>query len=143
MECKLLRSPMISYRSLLYNTTVLYDKDMWNPPVGEKVNCEHEGRNPEDPYTVTLRKDGVIVGHVPRTISCICTIFLRQGGEIQGTITGPRKHSNNLPQGGLELPCTYQFNGPTDVAKKAHLLSEEQEGVSDLQGSYMSTIFLN
>ena len=25
MECKLLRSPMISYRSLLYNTTVLYD----------------------------------------------------------------------------------------------------------------------
>ena len=26
MECELLRSPMISYRSLLYNTTVLYDK---------------------------------------------------------------------------------------------------------------------
>ena len=26
MECELLRSPMISYRSLLYNTTVLYDR---------------------------------------------------------------------------------------------------------------------
>ena len=26
MEYELLRSPMISYRSLLYNTTVLYDK---------------------------------------------------------------------------------------------------------------------
>ena len=26
MECELLRSPMILYRSLLYNTTVLYDK---------------------------------------------------------------------------------------------------------------------
>ena len=25
MECELLRCPMISYRSLLYNTTVLYD----------------------------------------------------------------------------------------------------------------------
>ena len=25
MECELLQSPMISYRSLLYNTTVLYD----------------------------------------------------------------------------------------------------------------------
>ena len=25
MECELLRTPMISYRSLLYNTTVLYD----------------------------------------------------------------------------------------------------------------------
>ena len=27
MECELLRSPMISYRSLLYNTTVLYDRN--------------------------------------------------------------------------------------------------------------------
>ena len=25
MECELLRSPMISYQSLLYNTTMLYD----------------------------------------------------------------------------------------------------------------------
>ena len=25
MECELLQSPMISYRSLLYSTTVLYD----------------------------------------------------------------------------------------------------------------------
>ena len=28
MECELLRSPMISYRSLLYNTTVLYDYEL-------------------------------------------------------------------------------------------------------------------
>ena len=26
MECELLQSPMISYRSPLYNTTVLYDR---------------------------------------------------------------------------------------------------------------------
>ena len=26
MECELLQGPMISYQSLLYNTTVLYDK---------------------------------------------------------------------------------------------------------------------
>ena len=26
MECEILRSPMISYRSLLYSTTILYDK---------------------------------------------------------------------------------------------------------------------
>ena len=30
MECELLRSPMISYRSLLYNTTVLYDMQHCN-----------------------------------------------------------------------------------------------------------------
>ena len=50
-------------------------KDMWNPPVGETVNCKHQDGNPEDPYTITLQKDGVTVGHVPRTILCICTIF--------------------------------------------------------------------
>ena len=33
MECELLQSPMISYRSLLYNTTVLYDNNYnnWGP----------------------------------------------------------------------------------------------------------------
>jgi len=70
------------------------------PPVGETVDCEREARNP-------LRKDSVTVGHVPRTISCIFTLFLRCGGVIVSTITGPRKHSDDLPQGGLELPCTY------------------------------------
>ena len=35
MECELLRSPMISYRSLLYNTTVLYDK--WVCRMGGEV----------------------------------------------------------------------------------------------------------
>ena len=29
-------------------------KDIWNPPVGETVDCEREDRNPEDPYAVAL-----------------------------------------------------------------------------------------
>ena len=66
-------------------------------------NCECEGRNPEDPYAVALWKDGIIVGHIPRTIS----LFLRRGGAIQCTVAGPRKYSDDLLQGGLELPCTY------------------------------------
>ena len=80
-------------------------KDIWDPPVGETVECEREARNPRDPYAVGLRKDSVTVGHVPRSISCICTLFLRQGGIIVSTVTGSRKHSDDLPQGGLELPC--------------------------------------
>ena len=91
----------------------------------------------EDPYAVALRKDSVTVGHVPRTISCICTLFLRRGGIIVSTITGPRKHSDDLPQGGLELPCTYRFIGSDNVTKKAHqLLLNEQDGVSELQGMF-------
>ena len=58
-------------------------KDVWTPSVGETVNCEREGRNLEDPYTVALQNNGTItVGHIPRTILCVCTLFLRCGGAI-------------------------------------------------------------
>ena len=70
-----------------------------------------EGRlNEEDLYTQLLYgKDGVIVGHIPRTISCACILFLRRGGAMQCTVAGPRKYSYDLLQGELELPCTYRF----------------------------------
>ena len=76
--------------------------NVWIPVVGETVNCEREDRNPQDPYAVGLKKDGTTVGHVPRTISCICTLFLRRGGVIEATVTGPRQYSQDL----LLLPCS-------------------------------------
>ena len=33
-------------------------KDIGNP-VGETVECEHEARNPQDPYAVGIRKNNV------------------------------------------------------------------------------------
>ena len=36
-------------------------------------------------------------------------IILRHGDAIQCIVTGPRKYSYDLLQGGLELPCTYRF----------------------------------
>ena len=38
MECELLRSPMISYRSLLYNTTVLYDSSSFSVTIPLQQN---------------------------------------------------------------------------------------------------------
>ena len=84
-------------------------KDVWpNSFVGEIVRCECEERNNHDPYAVALKKAGIeTVGHVPRTISCICTLFLRQGGVIVASVTGPQRYSADLVQGGLEDPaCT-------------------------------------
>ena len=113
-------------------------KDVWDPPVGEIVVCQREDRNPRDPYVVALWKDSVTVGHVPHVISCICTLFLRHGGITKSTVTGPRRHSDDLPQGGLELLCMYQFIGPENIAKKARqLLFHEQDGVSELQGMFI------
>ena len=86
-----------------------------------------------DQYAVALRKaDGVIVGHVPSTISCMCTLILRRGGTITSTVTGPRRYSNDLEQGGLEI---YTFTSMDDVSKMLHkLLSDEQDRVGKLQG---------
>ena len=77
------------------------------PLLGETVNCEHEGRNVEDSYVVSLWKDGVTVGHVPHIISCACRLFLRHGGAVQCTITDQRKYLDDLLKGGLKLTCTY------------------------------------
>ena len=42
-------------------------------------------------------------------------------------ITGNRQHSSDLPQGGLELPCTYTFSGPEHTMKKVkHRLIEDE-----------------
>ena len=66
-------------------------KEVWpNPFI---VYCEREERNAHDPFAVALKIAGTrTVGHVPHTpctISCICTLFLRQGGAIKATVTGP------------------------------------------------------
>ena len=53
-------------------------KDIWNPVrsvVGETLNCEHEVKNPQDLYTVSLWKYGTTIGNVLRAISCICTLL--------------------------------------------------------------------
>ena len=45
------------------------------------------------------------MGHIPRVISAICTIFIQRGGIILCTVNGSRCYSSGLPQGGLEIPC--------------------------------------
>ena len=59
------------------------------------------------PMQLLYRKDGVIVSNISCTIFVCMHVILRCGGAIQCTVTGPRKYSYDLLQGGLEFPCTY------------------------------------
>ena len=43
-------------------------------------------------------------------------------------MSGPRRYSRDLPQGGLELPCIYRFSGPNDCTQK--VLEGEGNAVS-------------
>ena len=54
-------------------------------------------------------------------MTAMCSLFLRKGGSITCTITGPRKFSADLVQGRMEVPI-YLLLGDGDVANVEKLL---------------------
>ena len=99
-------------------------RDIWIASIGEVLRCQRETSNPTDRYAVAIVKDSCIVGHLPRKISAICSIFIRRGGGIDCHITGCRRYSRDLLQGGLEVPCLLVFTGEAKYNEKAKPLVE-------------------
>lgn len=97
-------------------------QEVWHATAGEELPCRRDLGNPHDPYAVAMVRVSSTVGHVPRKISSICSIFLRRGGTITCTVTGSRQHSGDLPQGGLEVPCVLKFEGKEKELTKAEKL---------------------
>ena len=96
-------------------------KEVWCAAVGEELSCVREV-NYRDPFAVAVMRSGVVVGHVPRKISSVCSMFLRRGGTISCSVTGGRRYSEDLPQGGLEVPCTLTLRGAHRDIDKAKVL---------------------
>ena len=98
-------------------------KDYWTPALGKELTCQREEGNPYDVYAVAVKTDaGIVVGHLPRKISAACSLFLRRSGTIVCQITGSRRPSSDLPQGGLEVPCTLKFAGEKAFVDKIRTL---------------------
>ena len=95
--------------------------------LGERLDCVPETANRKDPYAVSVQQPEsrqTIVGHLPRKISAACSMFVRKGGTITCTISGERRYSGDLPQGGLEVPCYLSFVGsPTLIEKLTKALT--------------------
>ena len=88
-----------------------------------KLECQRKETDEQDPYAVAIVKRTAgrrtkVVGHVPRRISTACSLFLQRSGNIDCTITRARRHSSDLPQGGLEVPCTLHFSGDAQLMSK-------------------------
>ena len=95
-------------------------KDIWeNPTIGEELCCQREVGNPKDPLTVAVIKpiagENTVIGHVPRIISSLCSLFIRRGGAIKCSVDGNRRYSADLPQGGMEVPCKLVFSSKSIV----------------------------
>ena len=43
--------------------------DIWGISVGEELPCEPEDGNSADSFAVTIKRSGVIIGHISRKIS--------------------------------------------------------------------------
>ena len=67
-------------------------KDVWDArsDISEILECIREPGNRSDTHAVAVKKGELAVGHVPRFISPICSIFIRRGGVIKCRITGER-----------------------------------------------------
>ena len=56
---------------------------VWMAAVGEELHFERETRrNPRYPYAIVVKKDGITVGHLPRKISRICSLFFNKRWKI-------------------------------------------------------------
>ena len=103
-------------------------KQTWTPNYSnpEVLTCIREPGNVVDPYAVAvIDSERTIVGHIPRAISAVCSLFLLRGGKMECEVRGPRRYSADLPQGGLEHPCCIIFVGHADKIRKISKLLKE------------------
>ena len=66
------------------------------------VTHEHGYKHVEN--TVVVKKDSVIVSHLPRATSLVSWFFLKRGVHIISRVTGKQVHGDSL-----EVPCVYVY----------------------------------
>ena len=93
-------------------------KDIWGAAVGEELDCTQERGNLRDAYAIAVVRNGRTVGHLPRKLCRLCGLFIRRGGSISCSVSGRRRYSSDLPQGGLEIPCVLVFKGESKEINK-------------------------
>ena len=97
-------------------------KTIWGATIGEILQCTTEPGNSSDSHAVAVTKDHTVVGHIPRKFSAVCALFITNGGSITCIPTATRKFSDDLPQGGLEIPCKYIFEGDPKYINKVKMI---------------------
>ena len=53
----------------------VYNKDIWDAVVREEFPCKCEDGNRVDPFIVAVVRGDTVMGHVPRKILSICSLY--------------------------------------------------------------------
>ena len=99
-----------------------------NSHYGEMLSCSRETGNRHDPFSVKVKKSATVVGHLPKKVSSTCSLFVRMGGSISCKVTGPKRYSANLLQGGLEIPCRLILSASRELIDKAKKFVNKEQG---------------
>ena len=51
---------------------------VWSSTIGEILNCERDRHNASDRYAIAVMQSGTVVGHLPRKISRVFSIFKKR-----------------------------------------------------------------
>ena len=75
-------------------------KDVWEVIVAEQLECVREPRNVNDRYAVAVMKNEIVVCHLPKTFSRLCSLFLKRGGAVHCQVTGEEGIPKTYHRGG-------------------------------------------
>ena len=84
----------------------------WNAEIGARLTTTSEtrpGAFVEYKYAIDVINNGKTFWHVLKFLTKLAFFFLKNGGTLHITVTGPRKYSVYLKQGELELPADFCF----------------------------------
>ena len=109
-------------------------KSFCDAPIGSILSSKHED-DPQslvhDKYAIALiNSELVAVGHLPKFVSKLTHFFVEHAGKIRCEITGSKRYSFDIEQGGLEIPAKIVFQNSNEriieeMKKKLALLIEE------------------
>ena len=109
-------------------------KSFWGAPIGSILAAKDED-DPQslvhDKYAIALtNSDSFTVGHLSKFMSKLEHFFVKHDGEIRCEITGSKRYSSDLEQGGLEIPAKIIFQNSNEriteeMKKKLTPLIEE------------------
>ena len=63
----------------------------------------------EDKYSIAVLDNEQTIGHVPKFLSQLIFFFLKYEGTLSIKVTGERRFSFDLSQGGMEIPADFVF----------------------------------
>ena len=86
--------------------------------IGSILSAKHED-DPQslvhDKYAIALiNSESVTVGHLPKFMSKLAQLFVKHARKIRCEITGSKKCSSDLEQGGLEIPAKIIFQNSNE-----------------------------